>query len=164
MVDAEQVVIVMRKYLVVANQTLQGAGLREEVSKRIGAGPSSFYVLVPNTRAAHYLSVPAAGGVLPMPSVVDYDAPTSDEQASSQAQRRLERILADIAALGVQVDGGLGDPNPLEAISALLEKQPFDEIIVATLPRRVSRWLRADVPSKAERRFGLPVTTIITER
>jgi hypothetical protein len=34
----------------------------------------------------------------------------------------------------------------------------------ATLPRRVSRWLRADVPSKAERRFGLPVTTIITER
>jgi len=28
----------------------------------------------------------------------------------------------------------------------------------------LSRWLRADVPSKAERRFGLPVTTIITER
>jgi len=38
----------------------------------------------------------------------------------------------------------------------------FDEIIVAALPRRVSRWLGADLPHQAERRFGLPVTTIIT--
>jgi len=154
----------MRKYLVVANQTLLGAGLRDEISKRIGAGPSSFYVLVPNTRAAHYLTVPAAGGILPMPSVVDYDAPVSDEDASAQAQRRLDQTVADLADLGVPVEGGLGDPNPVEAISALLEERRFDEIIVATLPRRLSRWLRADVPSKAERRFGLPVTTIITER
>ena len=154
----------MRKYLVVANQTLLGAGLRDEISKRIGAGPSSFYVLVPNTRAAHYLTVPAAGGILPMPSVVDYDAPVSDEEASAQAQRRLDQTVADFADLGVPVEGGLGDPNPVEAISALLEERRFDEIIVATLPRRLSRWLRADVPSKAERRFGLPVTTIITER
>jgi hypothetical protein len=40
----------------------------------------------------------------------------------------------------------------------------FDEIIVATLPQPVSRWLRADLPHRAERRFGLPVTTIITKR
>jgi hypothetical protein len=38
----------------------------------------------------------------------------------------------------------------------------FDEIIVATLPQPVSRWLRADLPHQAERRFRLPVTTIIT--
>jgi hypothetical protein len=37
----------------------------------------------------------------------------------------------------------------------------FDEIIVTTLPRHVSRWLRADLPRQAERRFRLPVTTII---
>jgi hypothetical protein len=160
----KQVVVVMRRYLVVANQTLLGAGLRDEISKRIGVGPSSFYVLVPNTRAAHYLTVPVAGGMLPMPSVVDYDAPASDEEASAQARHRLEQTVADLAGSGAQVEGGLGDPNPIEAISTLLEEQTFDEIIVATLPRRVSRWLRADVPSKAERRFGLPVTTIITER
>jgi nucleotide-binding universal stress UspA family protein len=154
----------MRKYLVVANQTLLGAGLRDEISKRIGAGPSSFYVLVPNTKAAHYLAVPVAGGMLPMPAVVDYDAPVSDEEASEQAQRRLDQTVADLADLDVPVEGSLGAPNPIEAISALLEERRFDEIIVATLPRRLSRWLRADVPSKAERRFGLPVTTIITER
>jgi GABA permease len=38
----------------------------------------------------------------------------------------------------------------------------FDEVIVATLPRRFSRWLTADLPHQAERRFGLAVTTFIT--
>jgi hypothetical protein len=75
-----------------------------------------------------------------MPSVVDYDAPALDEEASAQARRRLERMMADIAAVGVQIDGGLGDANPLEAISKLLEEQEFDELIVAMLPRRASRW------------------------
>ena len=46
-----------------------------------------------------------------------------------------------------------------------MEKYPpiisFDEIIVATAPRRVSRWLEADLPGEAERRFGIPVTTIL---
>jgi hypothetical protein len=44
----------------------------------------------------------------------------------------------------------------------VLADHQFDEIIVATWPRRVSRWLGADLPHQAERRFGLPVTTIIT--
>jgi hypothetical protein len=57
-------VVVVRTYLVVANQTLQGAELRDELRERIEAGSSSFYVLVPNTSAASY-HVVAAGGVLP---------------------------------------------------------------------------------------------------
>ena len=40
----------------------------------------------------------------------------------------------------------------------------FDEIVVVTLPRFISRWLKADLPHQAERRFGLPVKTIITKR
>jgi hypothetical protein len=40
----------------------------------------------------------------------------------------------------------------------------FDEIIAATPPRPISRWLRADLPHRAKRGFGLPVTTIITKR
>jgi GABA permease len=154
----------MRRYLVVANQTLQGAALRDELNKRIETGQSSFYVLVPNTSAVHYRSVPAAGGFLPMPSMVtDYGIPATDAEATAQAQSRLDQIVADLAAAGVSVDGGLGSAYPLQAIEDLLQVREFDEIIVATLPRRISRWLRADVPHQAERRFGLPVTTIITE-
>ena len=46
----------------------------------------------------------------------------------------------------------------------VLTDHQFDEIIVATLPRHVSRWLRADLPQKADRQFRLPVTTIVTKR
>jgi GABA permease len=155
----------MRRYLVVANQTLQGSELREELRKRIEAGPSSFYVLVPNTSAAHYHVVPAAGGLFPMPSVVaDSGGPASDEEATAQARQRLDRMLADLAALNVQATGDLGSAQPFEAIEKVLVDREFDEIVVATLPRRVSRWLRADLPRQAERRFGLPVSTIITKR
>ncbi len=157
----------MRRYLVVANQTLQGAELREELRKRIEAGSSSFYVLVPNTGAAHYQDVPAAGDVL-QPRMTwwmtDYRAPATDEEASAQARERLDQMLADLAALGVPVEGDLGSSHPLEAIEKVSSDHQFDEIIVATLPRHVSRWLRADLPHQAERRFRLPVTTIITKR
>src|SRR2546429_2187719 len=58
----------------------------------------------------------------------------------------------------------LGSSRPPEAMEKVFTAHQFDEIIVATLPRRVSRWLRADLPHQAERRFSLPVTTIITKR
>jgi hypothetical protein len=155
----------MRRYLVVANQTLQTAELRDELRKKISAGPCSFVVIVPDTNAAQYDAV-AAGGVLPQPGVwwwaTQYARPATDEEATAQARQRLSLMLAGLARLGVSVEGHLGSSSPLEAIEKVLADDQFDEIIVATLPRRVSRWLRADLPHQAGRRFGLPVTTIIT--
>jgi hypothetical protein len=71
-------------------------------------------------------------------------------------------MLAGLAAMGVPVEGELGSPSPLKAIEKVLTDHLFDEIIVATLPRRVSRWLGVGLPHQAQRRFGPPVTTIIT--
>ena len=157
----------MRRYLFVANQTLQRAELADELRKRIEAGPSSFYLLVPDTRAADYPDVAAAAGVL-QPSMTwwmtDYRGPATDEEASTQARQRLGQMLADLDALGVPVEGDLGSAQPVEAMEKVFTDHRFDEIIVATLPRPVSHWLRADLPHRAERRFGLPVTTIITKR
>src|SRR5208337_4324507 len=113
---------------------------------------------VPDTRAADYPDVATAAGVL-QPSMTwwmtDYRGPATDEEASTQARQRLGQMLADLGALGVPVEGDLGSAQPAEAM---------EEIFVATLPRPVSHWLRADLPHRAERRFGLPVTTIITKR
>jgi hypothetical protein len=59
------------RYLVVANQTLGSAELRQEIRKRFEPDPdSSFYVLVPNTRAEDYHGVPVAGGFVPMPTLI----------------------------------------------------------------------------------------------
>jgi hypothetical protein len=157
-------VVVVRRYLVVANQTLQAEELRGELRKRISAGRCSFFVLVPNTQAAHYDPV-AVGGVLPQPGMwwwaTYYARPVTEEEAVAQARERLSLMLADLAATGVPVEGDLGSSSPLEAIAKVCTVHQFDEIIVTTLPRHVSRWLRADLPHRVERRFGLPVTTII---
>ena len=157
----------MRKYLVVANQTLHRAELQEELRRRISAGPCSFFVLVPNTRAAHYDAV-AAGGVLPQPAmwwwVTDYAPPATDEEATAQARQRLSQMLAGLAAQGIPVQGDLGSSSPLGAMAKVLADHQFDEIIVSTLPQLISRWLGSDLPRQAERRFRLPVTTIITKR
>jgi GABA permease len=158
-------VVDTRRYLVVANQTLQGAELRDELRKRISAGPCSFFVIVPDTKAAQYDPV-AAGGVLPEPGMwwwaTYYARPATDEEATAQARERLRLMLDGLAAMGAAVEGDLGSSSPLEAMEKVCADHQFDEIIVATLPRHVSRWLRSDLPHQAGRRFRLPVTTIIT--
>ena len=158
--------VVMRRCLVVANRTLLSAELREELRQRIESGPASFYVLVPNTSAADY-QVPADSGVLP-PSLAwwatDYRGPATDEEASAQARERLGETLADLAAHGAAAEGDLGSSRPLEAMEKVVADHQFDEIIVATLPQPISRWLGTDLPHQAERKFRLPVTTVIMKR
>jgi hypothetical protein len=136
----------VRSYLVVANQTLGGPKLRDEITKRLTAGPSSFYVLVPNTRIAAY----EPAGLAPMPDTTE------------EAQHRLDQLLANLHNLGVKAEGALGDANPLKAIAEVLASRQFDEVLLSTLPHHVSKWLRMDLPHRVQRRFGLPVTTIIT--
>jgi GABA permease len=154
----------MRNYLVVANQTIGGAALRKELAKRIEAGPSSFYVLVPNTSAANYHSVPAAGGFIPMPSMVMSYGPETDEEATAEARGRLDELVASLSAQGAEAEGHLGGQHPLEGIEGVLAERTFDEIILSTLPQRVSRWLQADLPHQVERRWKVPVTTVISRR
>jgi hypothetical protein len=70
-------------------------------------------------------------------------------------------LLAGLAGMGGAVEGDLGSSSPLEAMGTVL---PIIGSTRSSWPpcRRVSRWLGADLPRQAERRFGLPVTTIIT--
>jgi hypothetical protein len=149
-----------RRYLVIANQTLAERELTEAIRERLEAGPSSVYVLVPNTRAGDLASRVARGAPL-APAVGEA---TVDTMATEHAQHRLGQLMDDLRGLGADVDGGLGDEDPLKAAAELLERQQFDEIILSTLPQPISRWLGMDLPSRLHRHSGLPVTTIITKR
>jgi hypothetical protein len=149
-----------RRYLVIANQTLAERELTEAIRERLEAGPSSFYLLVPNTSAGD-LAARIARGAPIAPAAGDA---TVDVLATEHAQHRLGQLLADLRDLGADVDGDLGDPDPLTAASQLLERQQFDEIILSTLPQAISKWLGMDLPHRLHRHSGLPVTTITTKR
>jgi hypothetical protein len=66
-------------------------------------------------------------------------------------------------AAGAPVDGSVSRRHdPMDAVEEALHDGAFDEIILSTLPRRVSRWLHIDLPSRVEH-LGLPVTTVIAQ-
>jgi hypothetical protein len=131
------------RVLVVANKTAATPALLEAVRQRAARGPVAFTLLVPN--AAHGLH-----------KLVD-----PEDQARAEAEQTLELALPLLeAAAGGPVDGMIGVPEPLAAIQDAVNIHGFDELIISTLPQRVSKWLKLDLPSKAAG-LGLPVTTVI---
>jgi hypothetical protein len=131
-----------KRILVVAHRTAATPGLIEAVRERAARGPATFTLLVPN---------PAHG----LHRVVD-----PEDQEVSEAQTVLDLALPLLEeAAGGHVEGMIGDAEPLNAIQDAVNLHGFDEIIISTLPTRVSRWLKIDLPSKAGG-LGLPITTV----
>jgi cobalamin biosynthesis protein CbiD len=79
------------------------------------------------------------------------------------AHQRLNEALDRFRAVGAEVEGQVGEVDPLGAMTDVLRSHDFDEIILATLPAGVSKWLRTDLPSRVARAFELPVTHVIVE-
>jgi hypothetical protein len=160
-------VVAVRIYLVVANQTLPGAELRQEIRRRAKQGPSSFHVLVPNTRPQDLtgdLGRASVDAASESRTAMDPEgSPSQREESTVQAQRRLDQLLDDLHHLQVGATGELGDRDPLKAVAQVLERRTVDEILLFTLPKPMSRWLGMDLPRRLYRRFKLPVTTITTK-
>ena len=130
------------RILVVANRTAATPGLIAAVRERAAKGPATFTLLVPNS--AHGLH-----------RLVD-----PEDQGHNEAEQTLELALPLLEeAAGGPVEGIVGDPEPLAAIQDAIHLHGFDEIIISTLPTRVSKWLKLDLPHKAAG-LGLPVTTV----
>ena len=72
--------------------------------------------------------------------------------------RRLQHELARLRDAGAEADGEVVDPLRINAIK-LASREEIDEIIVSTLPRRLSRWMAMDLPHRV-RRANLPLTHI----
>jgi hypothetical protein len=130
------------RVLVVANRTAATPALLDAVRERAARGPAAFTLLVPHTaKGLHRLTDPEDQGVSEAESMIELAKP----------------LLEDAA--GGPIETMIGDAEPLAAIQDALNLHGYDEIIISTLPTRVSRWLKLDLPSKAEG-LGLPVTTV----
>jgi hypothetical protein len=126
-----------RSVLIVAYRTAATPPLLEQVRARASAGPCRFTLLVPR----------------PL-----WD-PDTDESAITL---ELAIPLLEEAA-GGRVEGILGDSDPFHAVSEALTSGSYDEVIISTLPARVSHWLHIDLPARVQR-LGLPVTVVTAKK
>jgi hypothetical protein len=116
------------------------------------AGPSRFYLVVPvtNTQGSDRWFTGGLEGVLPGAYKI----------ARTLAGGRLQHELERLREAGAEVDGEVVEPVPLDAIRKLASREEADEVIVSTLPRRLSRWIAMDLPHRVRRATSLPVTHI----
>src|SRR6187397_1927953 len=134
-----------RRILVVANETVAGRSLRDEVVRRAQEGQAEVLVVMPalNTRIRHWTS----------------DADT----ARTAAQIRLDESLAALSAGGIDARGIVGDDDPIQAIEDSLRMFPADEIVVSTHPPGRSNWLEHGIVERAGERFDLPITHVVVD-
>src|SRR3954454_22717172 len=132
----------MRTILVVANETLGGGKLLEEVKRRAGGDADARVVVcVPRNKPKH-------GNII------------YDDFVFDAAKVRIDLARRFLRDQGVTAVGDIGDPDPYTAtMDAVAEHSP-DEIIVSTYPATVSGWLRRDLIERIEQASGLPVTHV----
>lgn len=125
--------------LVVANRTAGSPELIAALRERADRSPAKFHLLVPAT--PHGVAWAA-------------DMHSAGSEAESHVRAAVERLRAE----GLEVDNGkVGDPDPVAAVEDAVNFHEFDEIIVSTLPKHLSKWLKLDLPHRVERATGKPV-------
>jgi len=123
-----------RRILVVANETLAGAGLLEEIVRTSTGVAEDVLVVCP--------------------------APDADDDRDL-AEARLALTLDSLAAAGVNARGEIGDSDPLQALEDALRSFSADTIVISTRPVGRSHWLEQGVVEAARARFDVPVTHVI---
>ena len=147
----------VRRYLVIANQTLSSPELHDLIRARAVPGETSFHMLVPQVPTPAIHTDPSG---LIDPSLQD-SIVRSREIARQDAEQRLAAFIETLAETGASITGEVSSGDPLVAARRAMEETDFDEIIVSTLPARISRWLKLDLPNRVQRAFNLPLTSLI---
>ena len=134
-----------RRILVVANETVGGGALREQIRQRAEGVEEHVLVVCPalNSPLRHWMS--------------------DEDPARAQAQERLARSLERLREAGVAAEGEVGDSDPLQAIEDALRTFGADELIISTHPEGRSNWLERGVVAAARDRFDLPITHVVVD-
>ena len=145
----------MTSFLVVANKTLGGEGLAAHLRQVIASNPASdFVVVVPFSAPVPVDAGGAMGGI----AVIDLE---TEEYLENTARGRLNALLGWLRAAGVAAEGEVVRGDPVASMERVAKSHTFDEIIISTLPERISQWLRMDLVRRVSRKFEVPITTVI---
>jgi hypothetical protein len=134
-----------RRILVVANETLSGAALRDEIERHAGGRATEVFVVCPalNTKLKTWTS--------------------DDDEARAKAQARLQAMLDALERSGLVATGDIGDGDPVQAMEDGLRICGADEVIVSTHPPGRSNWLERDVVERARERLDVPITHVVVD-
>ena len=134
-----------RRILVVANETVGGEALREQIERRGEGSRTRVLVVSPalNSPIRHWAS--------------------DEDPAREEARKRLETSLQRLAESGISASGEVGDADPLQAIEDAVRTFGPDEIIISTHPEGRSHWLERGVVTGARERFAVPITHVVVD-
>ena len=136
----------VHRILVVANETVGGLALLNEIRARAQGGATILVVVPALTSSAleHWSS--------------DVDGALADARA------RLADSLRAMREAGLDASGHVGDHHePAAAIEDALREFAADELIISTHPPERSRWLEGGVVERAKREVPLPVTHVVVD-
>jgi hypothetical protein len=122
--------------LVIANETVLGRPLLDEIRERSRRSPASFLIVCPQS-----------------------DPTQSDHP---EAERRLRRALAILRGEGLDVHGQIAHPDPYAAVMHAVHDERVDEIVSSTFAGERSGWLRRDLVERVKKDTGLPVDHVET--
>ena len=125
--------------LVVANRTADSPDLIAALRRRAAALPASFTLLVPGGPARARLGGRHEGRLVGG----GRRAPSAPRPGSARRGLELDEVI-------------VGDPDPFAAVGDVLHAREFDEVVVSTLPRAISRWLALGLPARLRRTIDLP--------
>ncbi len=129
------------RILVIANDAIDGADLRESIRGR--ADKTEVLVVAPalSSRLRFWVS--------------DVDP------ARRRAAARLRRSLPGLDGDGIEAEGTIGDADPLNAIADGLRLFPADEIVLVTHPEEEQHWVEQDLAERARSPFSLPIRHLV---
>jgi hypothetical protein len=136
----------VHRIVVVANETVGGLALLNEIRARAGEGAEILVVVPALTASAleHWSS--------------DVDAALAD------ARSRLDGSLRAMRQAGLNASGHVGDHHePSAALEDALREFPADEVVISTHPPARSRWLEGGVVERARSEIPLPVTHVVVD-
>jgi hypothetical protein len=133
------------RILVIANETVGGRVLSEELIRRAAGRDVEILVVAPalNSPLRHWLS--------------------DEDGARAAAEERVQASVHHLIQTGLDVRGEIGDGDPLQAIEDALRTFGADEIVISTHPVGRSHWLEQGLVDESRKRFARPITHVVVD-
>ena len=138
-----------KKILVVANETVGGRALIEEVKTK--------------AKEAHEEGRPFAVTVICPQNMPRRGYVIYDENVTKAAENRLMTTLAQLRAEGILATGAIMDPDPYSATMDAVAAYGADCIIISTHPETRSGWMRRDLVERVRQDTGLEVDHVVVD-